>query len=49
MQRGNADVGDGWVGILEERVTLVGHGVDLLVRVGVRVWSEWNVLSGSGL
>ena len=43
MQRGDADVGDGGVGILEERVTLVGHGVDLLVRVGVRVWSEWVV------
>ena len=48
MQRGDADVGDGGVGILEERVTLVGHGVDLLVRVGVRVWSEWVGDRGPG-
>ena len=30
MQRCDADVGDGGVSILEERVTLVRHGVDIL-------------------
>ena len=36
MQSGDAGVGDGGVGVMEEGVPLVGHRVDPLIRAAVR-------------
>ncbi len=48
MERGDADVGYGGVSVLEERITLVGHGVDVLGQGRVRVGSGCRVGIGSG-